>query len=231
MDFGSQEPRRLLKRYFKDLTVFGWKILPQLWQLQLRSHKRSKSAEASSPHSMFDVRRSTFDVPKVHGEAALKIQANTDWQFLKLPEHFDLTAVRNDALLDNQTLADGRHCLLEMSNVKFIDSTGVGLLIRLQKKIRATGRQLVLLAPSPKVQRALVLMQLQDFSPPRRTSPRPRHSSPRAPAKNLAPCACALPPPLIPCSGKWRNHRLQRHGSLEHHRDAPHLPATERAGH
>ena len=32
----AQEPRRLFKRYFKDLWVFGWKLLGQLWQLQLK---------------------------------------------------------------------------------------------------------------------------------------------------------------------------------------------------
>lgn len=37
------------------------------------------------------------------------------------------------------------------------------LLIRLQKKVRATNRQLVLLAPSPAVRRALSLMRLQNF--------------------------------------------------------------------
>jgi anti-sigma B factor antagonist len=82
---------------------------------------------------------------------------------IKLPERLDLAAVRDDALLVDQVLADGRHCLLEMDNVKFIDSTGVGLLIRLQKKVRATGRQLVLLAPSSMVERALALMHLQNF--------------------------------------------------------------------
>src|SRR5205823_6130095 len=60
-------------------------------------------------------------------------------------------------------LADGRHCLLQMNKVDFIDSTGVGLLIRLHKKIRATGRQLILLDPSAAVKRALSLMHLQDF--------------------------------------------------------------------
>ncbi len=159
----AQEPRRLFKRYFKDLAVFGWKILLQLWQLQLRSRKRAKPTVASYGHSTFDVRRSTFDVPKVHGEVALRVQGNTDYQCLKLPERLDLAAVCDDSLLDDHQLADGRHCLLEMSNVQFIDSTGMGLLIRLQKKIRATGRQLILLAPSPKVRRALALMQLQDF--------------------------------------------------------------------
>ena len=66
-------------------------------------------------------------------------------------------------LLLDQILADGRHCLLQMTKVDFIDSTGMGLLIRLQRKIRATGRQLVLLDPSPTVKRALALMRLQDF--------------------------------------------------------------------
>ncbi|HWC61835.1 MAG TPA: STAS domain-containing protein, partial [Verrucomicrobiae bacterium] len=57
----------------------------------------------------------------------------------------------------------GCHCFLDMSHVRFIDSTGVGLLIRMQKKIRSIDRQLVLLAPSLMVQRALALMRLENF--------------------------------------------------------------------
>ena len=135
----AQEPKRLFKRYFKDFWVFGWKLFAQLWQLQIKSGKRSRP-QMSAP-----------------------VRAEENWQWIKLPERLDLAAVRDDALLVDQVLADGRHCLLEMNNVQFIDSTGVGLLIRLQKKIRATDRQLVLLAPSQMVQRALALMQLQNF--------------------------------------------------------------------
>lgn len=135
----AQEPRRLFKRYAKDLWVFGWKIFVQLWQLQLRSRKTQRP-QMSTP-----------------------VQAEQNWQWIKLPERLDLAAVRDDALLVEQVLADGRHCLLEMDKVKFIDSTGVGLLIRLQKKVRATNHQLVLLAPSNVVQRALSLMRLQNF--------------------------------------------------------------------
>jgi N-acetylglucosaminyldiphosphoundecaprenol N-acetyl-beta-D-mannosaminyltransferase len=135
----GQEPRRLLKRYIKDIWVFGWKIFAQWWQLQFRS-KKIRHPQISAP-----------------------VKAEENWQWIKLPERLDLAAVRDDALLVDQVLADGRHCLLEMANVQFIDSTGVGLLIRLQKKIRATGRQLVLLSPSPMVQRALTLMHLQNF--------------------------------------------------------------------
>lgn len=135
----AQEPRRLFRRYAKDLWVFGWKIFAQLWQLQLRSRK---------------VERPQMSAP---------VRAEQNWQWINLPERLDLAAVRDDALLVDQVLADGRHCLLEMDKVKFIDSTGVGLLIRLQKKVRATNRQLVLLAPSPAVRRALSLMRLQNF--------------------------------------------------------------------
>jgi N-acetylglucosaminyldiphosphoundecaprenol N-acetyl-beta-D-mannosaminyltransferase len=101
----------------------------------------------------------------VRGIAAMSDsnRSGTDWQLIRLPERLDLAAVCHDALLADEALADGRHCLLEMSHVQFIDSTGVGLLIRVQKKIRATGRQLVLLAPSAKVRQALALMQLQNF--------------------------------------------------------------------
>src|SRR6185369_13512767 len=107
--------------------------------------------------------RSQKPRPQDRPQISSPVRAEENWQWIKLPERLDLVAVRDDALLVDQVLADGRHCLLEMDNVKFIDSTGVGLLIRLQKKVRATGRQLVLLAPSPMVERPLALMHLQNF--------------------------------------------------------------------
>jgi N-acetylglucosaminyldiphosphoundecaprenol N-acetyl-beta-D-mannosaminyltransferase len=135
-----QEPRRLFRRYVKDLWVFGWSILGQWWQLQFHRRVQAGPVPVSSP-----------------------VKAEQDWQWIKLPARLDMAAVRDDVMLLDQFLADGRHCLLEMTKVEFIDSTGVGFLIRVQKKIRATGRQLVLLAPSAAVSRALSLMHLQDL--------------------------------------------------------------------
>lgn len=134
-----QEPRRLFRRYIKDLWVFSRSIAAQWWQLRSR-RKHGRPAGVSAP---------------VLAEAA--------WQWIQLPERLDLAAVRNDVLLVDQVLADGRHCLLQMDQVGFIDSTGVGLLIRLHKKVRATGRQLILLDPSVTVTRALQMMHLQNF--------------------------------------------------------------------
>ncbi|MDB6066686.1 MAG: Anti-sigma-factor antagonist and glycosyl transferase [Pedosphaera sp.] len=134
-----QEPRRLLRRYVKDLWVFGWSILAQWWQMRTRRSNGTR-AQVTAP-----------------------VQSEATWQWVQLPEQLDMAAVRDDVLLMDQILADGRHCLLQLNKVRFIDSTGMGLLIRLQKKIRATGRQLILLDPSPAVKRALALMHLEDF--------------------------------------------------------------------
>jgi len=133
----AQLPRHLFRHHVKDVWVFGWAILLQWWQFR---------AAGAYP--------TRFSSP---------VQAEQTWRCIKLPERLDSEAVRDDVLLLEQVLADGRHCLLEMADVKFIDSTGVGLLIHLQKKIHTTGRQLVLLAPSQMALHALKLMQLQDF--------------------------------------------------------------------
>jgi N-acetylglucosaminyldiphosphoundecaprenol N-acetyl-beta-D-mannosaminyltransferase len=134
-----QEPRRLFRRYVTDVWVFGWSILAQWWQMQFRRQK-PQPIQFSAP-----------------------VKAEADWQWIRLPERLDMAAVQNDVLLLNQVLADGRHCLLQMTKVGFIDSTGMGLLIRLQRKIHATGKQLVLLDSSQTVKRALALMHLENF--------------------------------------------------------------------
>jgi N-acetylglucosaminyldiphosphoundecaprenol N-acetyl-beta-D-mannosaminyltransferase len=133
----ARATRLVFRHYVQDVRVFGCALLLQWWQFR---SSRTHPTRYSFP-----------------------VQAEETWRSIKLPERLDSEAVHNDALLLEQVLADGRHCLLEMADVKFIDSTGVGLLIRLQKKIHATGRQLVLLAPSQMAQHALKLMQLQDF--------------------------------------------------------------------
>ena len=134
-----QEPKRLFKRYAKDLWVFGWRILFQLWHLRLGS---SKPARAQSN---------------------VRIRSEQNWQFIELPEFVNAEALHDSPPLANQLVADARPCLLEASKVLFIDSTGVGWLIRLQKELRSAGQDMVIIAPSLKLQRALALMKLANF--------------------------------------------------------------------
>lgn len=135
----AQEPRRLFGRYVKCLWWFSREIAQQWWKLQLAGGKK------------YFVRRG---LPTT-GQHASKI--------IKLPERLDVETVRRDGLICEEALANNRQCFLDLSAVKFVDSTGIGLLIRLQKKTRITGQQLILVAPSPAMESALKLMRLREF--------------------------------------------------------------------
>lgn len=139
----AQEPRRLLRRYVTDLWVFGSSIFPQWWQLQARAGLNGRPVAGLLPAA---------------------VDTNTA-QFCRTrpPNRLDFSAVNERASLIEEITAREAHCLLEMDATTFIDSTGVGFLIRLQKRLRARGRELILLAPSKVVLRALNLMRLSDF--------------------------------------------------------------------
>ncbi len=134
----SQEPRRLFGRYAKDLWVFGIGILRQ-WR-HLRSRPQQQTEEATIPESN-----------------------DASFQILKAPERLDLRAASEGAVPVEKIAESGQHCLLHMAGVEFIDSSGLGLLIQLQKRLGANGCQLVLLAASTPVQKALELMRLESF--------------------------------------------------------------------
>jgi anti-anti-sigma regulatory factor len=83
------------------------------------------------------------------------------WKRIRVPERFDYEAVSRAGPIWEE--AGHRHCLLELANVRFIDSTAMALLLRLRKRLRQANRCLVLLEPSPEVQRALKVMGLEGF--------------------------------------------------------------------
>ncbi|MBU6399796.1 MAG: WecB/TagA/CpsF family glycosyltransferase [Verrucomicrobia bacterium] len=132
-----QEPRRLVGRYLADLRHFGIALLRQWWRLHTRPRSLSTADHSAS------------------------VRVESTWQRVRVPAWLDAAAVRRDQLFWDQEIR--RHCLLELDQVRFIDSTGVGLLVGLQKRLHATGHTLVLLAPSRSVRRALRLMRLEDF--------------------------------------------------------------------
>jgi N-acetylglucosaminyldiphosphoundecaprenol N-acetyl-beta-D-mannosaminyltransferase len=139
-----QEPRRLFRRYVKDLWIFSWSILAQWWALQLRNGRIQTTANTARSY-------------------ALNCSPKTDYQILVCPAKLDAIAAEADGLRIAAILSHRRHCFLHMAGVASIDSTGVGYLIGLQKKLQSTGLQLVLIAPSTPVCRALKLMRISEF--------------------------------------------------------------------
>jgi anti-anti-sigma factor len=82
---------------------------------------------------------------------------------LKMPPRLDCEEVHARQELWEKAISPERACVLDLKNVEFLDSTGIGLLIRLQKRSRAAAQQLLLANPSKMVTRALELMRLREF--------------------------------------------------------------------
>jgi N-acetylglucosaminyldiphosphoundecaprenol N-acetyl-beta-D-mannosaminyltransferase len=149
----AQEPRRLFRRYLTDLWVFGTSILPQWWELRACSRRKQK---------WHLLRHLPED--KITKNLSICARSSPEpWFEVRSPDRLDFTAVSESPSLLEDILWRDKHCVLELHSTQFIDSTGVGFLIRLQKKLHAAGRELVLLSPGSAVLRALKLMRLENF--------------------------------------------------------------------
>jgi N-acetylglucosaminyldiphosphoundecaprenol N-acetyl-beta-D-mannosaminyltransferase len=133
-----QEPKRLVKRYAKDLWVFGFGILRQIRELRRRIgvHKCSRKAKG--------ILREEF-------------------YWLELPLRLDTTAVKTQEAIWEAAVHSDRRILLVSAGVKHIDSTGTGLLVRLAKMAREQQVVFILVGVSKAVLNALELMQIQDL--------------------------------------------------------------------
>jgi anti-anti-sigma factor len=75
----------------------------------------------------------------------------------------DAEAVRRDATRWDELLSRTEHCLVDLSKVRFIDSSGVGLLIKIRKRAGRDNRHVILVSPSQAVKRVLTSMRLWPF--------------------------------------------------------------------
>jgi N-acetylglucosaminyldiphosphoundecaprenol N-acetyl-beta-D-mannosaminyltransferase len=156
-----QEPRRLFRRYAQDLWAFGWSIVPQWWRMKgCRAFKMQKHLPAitrgTQPLTSASLRNahSKLTSSPIHAEAC---------ECIPIPEQFDLLAARQYAAWTAKIRKTKHHWLLDMSAVRFIDSTGVGLLIQWKKLAQDRGCETVLMRSTPVLHRALTLLQLEDF--------------------------------------------------------------------
>ena len=54
-----------------------------------------------------------------------------------------------------------KYCLIDISDVRYINSSGIGVLITLLTKFRNKGGELFLIKPSEHVQKLLIITKLQ----------------------------------------------------------------------
>jgi N-acetylglucosaminyldiphosphoundecaprenol N-acetyl-beta-D-mannosaminyltransferase len=136
-----QEPRRLTRRYVKGFWVVGRALL---WQWMALGSKPGKASKL----------RQMPLISESHGV-----------QFLKLPERFEAHWIRQNGSLMERFLEEPHPFLVDAADVGFIDSTGVGWLMQLQKRAWRQCKTLILIAPNEAMNCALRSMRLLDFFP------------------------------------------------------------------
>jgi N-acetylglucosaminyldiphosphoundecaprenol N-acetyl-beta-D-mannosaminyltransferase len=133
----AQEPRRLAGRYAGDFLHFIPAIARQCWRL------RPPPGPAIPPSVVSSTRPPDWRDVRVNGDLCASVLGELRAFF-------------------TETLGTGEHCQLDLSGVRFIDSTGAALLLQWRRRLRAQGLRLVLFNPSPTVRSALDLLGLTD---------------------------------------------------------------------
>ncbi len=133
-----QEPRRLFKRYATDLMEFGPALIGQLWHLS--SQPRAQNASG----------RGAYCTTTPYGIS------------VRISDRLQYDVLRQASLFWMQTVEQRGHCLLDLADVKSIDSTGLAFLAHWQRHLAETRRNLILLRPSPVVCEALERMHLTE---------------------------------------------------------------------
>ena len=131
-----QEPRRLFRRYATDVVCF----LPALASQACRLARR--------PHHPGHAQSMSFGTP--------------EWCGVDPGASLTRRSFEDNAPFWRDVPQRPAHCLVDVSKVREVDGTGVAFLVRWRKLMLARGRQLVLLAPSRRLRRALGALHLTE---------------------------------------------------------------------
>jgi len=125
------------KRAGKQFSKFIRAVLRQWWRLRAR-----KNAAAVAGANV---------IPDPYGNLVIRA-----------PDRLDAAAVQASQT-EWLRAAENSHVMFDLTNTSFVDSTGVGSLIRLRRRASELGWQFCLIAPRPPVEAALKLMKLDEF--------------------------------------------------------------------
>jgi N-acetylglucosaminyldiphosphoundecaprenol N-acetyl-beta-D-mannosaminyltransferase len=134
----GQEPRRLFKRYAGDFFAFLPALAAQLW------HRSARSAKMNPEGNVL------FSTPMAYG---LKVQA---------AEELHRGGLESAPAFWSHAMDQQGHCVIDLSTVTSIDSTGLAFLAHWQRRLAQVQRNLILYRPSVAVRSALARMHLTE---------------------------------------------------------------------
>lgn len=142
-----QEPRRLFKRYATDFVVFGLTFGKQWWLT--RSGKRTISTTT------------TPSIPTPIRTSEVKLSSVAELFCPERLDAFEVRVIEQDWMQSLEGQEEG--VIIDCGGAQFIDSTGLGLLMRMQKRCRQSGKHLVLATVSPAVSKLLQMTRLNSI--------------------------------------------------------------------
>jgi N-acetylglucosaminyldiphosphoundecaprenol N-acetyl-beta-D-mannosaminyltransferase len=83
-----------------------------------------------------------------------------EWCHIDTGAQLTRVTLERDAAFWQEVFRRPKHCLLNAVSLRHVDATGLALLLRWRQLLLASGRQLVLLAPSPVLRHALATTRL-----------------------------------------------------------------------
>lgn len=134
----SQDPGRLWKRYFVDFFKFGLMVWPAVLYYQ---HKRLSYQLIPTKGTL-----PTETRPELGPASGLL-------NVITLPGRLDLFALKHVSGAVDQAFAGSSNVVLDFGRVSFIDSTGIGFLMRTLRRAEKEGCGIYLVRVAPKARR------------------------------------------------------------------------------
>ena len=96
------------------------------------------------------------DKRKVEGMTLIRVEG-----IVKLGESAEFLAEN----LRRALTQDDSHVMLDVAKINYIDSTGIGELVGYLTRFRNQDRKLILISPSPRIEKLLAVAQIGDLFP------------------------------------------------------------------
>jgi len=144
----TQDPKRLWKRYFVGFFKFGLMILPAIVYYRLKRRKFERRPPGAQPVHIRDHHTGRPELASI--------------RVIRLPEVLDAQTVEDTRrTLEDEVLAS-IDPILDFQNVKFIDSSGLGLIVSLWRRARADNKKLSLIEIQASTRRFFELSRTLD---------------------------------------------------------------------
>ena len=134
----TQEPRRLVGRYAGDLIHF----VPAITRQCLSLHSGHLPAETPD----------LITANPTPSRREMRVQGD-----------LSATGLNQQATLFEAAMATEDDCLLDLSKVHFLDSTGAAMLVQWHRRLHEKGKKLMIINPSTEVNKTLQLLQLSGY--------------------------------------------------------------------